>query len=59
VHTKKLRGSYVEYMHTVPMHGDRSTTVLRLGTARPFMGHVYGLVWRSGRTSPMTVIVGK
>ena len=33
VHTEKLRGPYVEYVHTVPMHSDRSTTVLRLGTA--------------------------
>ncbi len=59
VHTEKLRGPYVENMHTVPMHSDRSTTVLRLGTARPLMGHVYGLAWRCGRISPMAVIVGK
>jgi hypothetical protein len=59
VNTEKLRGPYVENMHTIPMHSDRGTTVLRLGTARPLMGHVYGLTWRSGRISPMAVIMGK
>ena len=59
MHTEKLRGPYVEYMHTVPMHSDRSTTVLGLGTARQLMGHVYGLAWSSGRISPVAVIVGK
>lgn len=59
MHTKKLRGSYVENMHTVPMHSDRSTTVVRLGTARPLMAHVYGLTRGGGRISLMAVIVGK
>ncbi len=59
VNTEKLKGRYVENMHTVPLHSDRSTTVLRLGTARPLMGHAYGLVWRSGRIFPMAVVVGK
>lgn len=59
MHTEKLRGPYVENMHTVPMHSDRSTTVLGLGAARLLMGHVYGLAWRSGRISPMAVIVRK
>ena len=59
MHTEKIREPYVENMHTISMHSDRSTTVLRLGTARPLVGHVYGVVWRSGRTSEMAVIVGK
>ena len=59
MHTEKMREPYVENMHTIPVHSDRSTTVLRLGTARPLVGHVYGLVWRSRRTSEMAVIVGK
>jgi hypothetical protein len=59
VHAEKSRGSYVENMHTVPMHSDCSTTVLRLGTARPLMGHVYGLTRGGGRISLMAVIVRK
>lgn len=58
MHTEKLRCPHVENMHTVPMYSDRSTTVLCLGTARPFMGHIYVLAWRSGRILPMAVIVG-
>lgn len=58
MHTEKLRQPYVENMHAVPMHGDRSTTFLRLGTARPLVGHVHVLC-NSERISPMVVILGK
>jgi hypothetical protein len=59
VHTERLRGAHVKNMHAIAMHCDCSTTFLRLGTARPFMGHIYALVWDSKRISPMVVVVGK